>query len=132
MAAKTKESAIEPTAIKEMAFFGSLEPNAPLKIAPIRGERTVRRSKIERAESFTSMPQQIAEIGLSGVFSSIIGDREREPERRLSSGDGDHYEGEDLPIVARRMRAVEADEEEVHGVQHQLNAHQLDEEVAPN
>src|SRR5690554_338601 len=132
MAAKTNESVIDPTATAEIAVRGSFDPNAPLTIAPARGESTVRRSRIERVESPTSMPQKIAEIGLSGVLESVIGDREREPERRLGGRDGDHDEGENLSIMARRVCAVEADEQEVHGVQHQLDAHQLDEEVPPN
>src|SRR5262249_7090989 len=53
-------------------------------------------------------------------------------------GHGDHEEGEDLAVVAGRARATRArevpvvgDEGEVHGVEHQLDAHQEDEQVPP-
>ena len=56
---------------------------------------------------------------------------DRQPHGRLGGGHGDDEEGEHLPGVVQ-MHAVEGDQGQVDGVEHQLDAHQRHDGVAPH
>src|SRR5688572_15634924 len=55
---------------------------------------------------------------------------DRQSDAHLGGGDGNHEEGEDLPGGVVELGG-EGDEVDVHGVEHQLDAHQHEDAVAP-
>src|SRR5262249_32096815 len=59
------------------------------------------------------------------------GEHDGEPHCRLRRRDRDDEEREELPAVVLRPKAVVGDEGQVHRVEHELDAHEQDEQVPP-
>src|SRR4029079_7237428 len=98
-------------------------PKKPAMIAPISGRKTMA-SYLEARLAF----QEIDFGDIDGAAVAEIDDDDGEAYCRFGGGDGQHDEGEDLAdeIMVKRRKG---DEIEVHRKQHQLDAHQDDDDV---
>lgn len=81
-----------------------------------------------------ALPLIAEEVGLIGPHrlpEPEEGEDDGEPHGGLGRRDGDNEESEELPVVVRGVDAVVRDQREVYRVEHQLDAHEQDEQVAP-
>ena len=72
---------------------------------------------------------------MRGLPQAVEGDDDGEADGHLGGGDGDDEKDEDLGVVVGESEggdavAGEGDEGEIGGVEHQLKAHENDEEIA--
>src|SRR5450755_4774123 len=77
-----------------------------------------------------SVAKLVRFVTLDAGLQPIEGEHDREADGDLCRGDRDDEEGEHLPVHVAGVQAVVSHEREIHGVQHQLDAHQLHEHVA--
>src|SRR5579862_3838928 len=76
-------------------------------------------------------PLELAQlVHVDGQLAPVDGHDQTEPDRHLTGRHHHHDEREDLPVLAS-PHACERDQGEVGAVQHQLQAEQEDERVAP-
>src|SRR6478672_10797951 len=106
-----------------LARASTRRPKKPAKIAPISGSKTIA-WYIGSRSAF----QQVNFGDIDGAAITEVDDDDGEADGGLGRGDGEHDQRKDLPdqvIVERRK----GDEIEVHRKQHQLDAHQNDDDV---
>src|SRR5438445_4288376 len=101
-------------------------PNRPFSRKPANG----RSGMSQRSRSITSPAHQTGVLDVGGPAAPEQRDDDRQTDRRLRGGHGHDEEDEDLPRH-RLIFAREGGESQVDGVQHQLDAHQDDDSVAP-
>src|SRR5882724_9925874 len=140
------EPPIADSAIRRTPSFPSLLPNTPLTNAPMAGSARMiatrakssggkmflRRSIDGWARFLDLVLEQIGFVAADRSAEPIDGETDRETDGRLGCGDRDDEERDHLAVVIVGPHAVEGDEGEVHGVEQELDAHQLNQEVAPH
>src|SRR5271155_5404400 len=98
---------------------------------PSRGNNRTSQAKVV---ALTGGPRSSLElpqlIDINRKLATVDRDDHAEPDADLASGDGHHDQREDLP-VAVAPHARERDEREVGAVEHELEAQQHHEGVAP-
>src|SRR3954447_21711437 len=77
-----------------------------------------------------SAPQLVDLVEIGTVQVAVDQQHDGEPDADLGGGDRDDEEGEDLTGDLVQVRR-ERDQVEVHGVEHQLDAHEDEHAVAP-
>src|SRR3954452_4053956 len=78
-----------------------------------------------------SVLEQVGVVDRGGPAGPVDRHDDREADHDLSGGDDPHEEGDDL-AVDRAGRAGEGDQGQVDRVEHQLDAHEDDDRVAPH
>ena len=108
-----------------------LRPNKIRNAAPRKGSSGMRR-KVE-GHRWRRLRQRFIKRGfveVDGLAAAEQADQDRQPDRGLGRRQGDHEEGEHVPLLVAE-RAREREQRQVAGVELQLDAHQHDEGVAP-
>src|SRR5688572_19600381 len=126
--AKTKARARTPgpTSVGISLRSGARNAVAPLTAKPRSGRRTIAQGRI--GSNVTLPPQQVEVLDVDRLGVAEDRDDDREPDRRFRGSHGHHEEDEDLSLDPDRAR--ERNEREVHGVEHELDAHEQDDRVA--
>src|SRR5687768_3155563 len=78
------------------------------------------------------MLQLVGLVAHHARLQSIEGEHDGETDRRFGGGHGDDEESENLAVHVPGVLPVERHEHEIHGVQHELDAHELNQHVAPH
>src|SRR5690349_2678329 len=90
-----------------------------------------RREARRRSSGGTSVLEQVGVVDRRGAAGSEDRHDDREPDDDLGRGDDHHEEGHHL-AVERAVDPRKGDQGEVDGVEHQLDAHEHDDRVAPH
>src|SRR6266478_6193543 len=130
------ESSTEPSATAYTQPFGNHLPTSPQTAAPIRG-RSGSRCSQETSIGILEL-ERVELVDVHGSAAAEDGDDDRKADRRFGGCGGDDEEDGRVPREeAPRRRARhqgeprKSEEGEVHGVEHQLDAHEDDDGVAP-
>src|SRR2546421_199422 len=131
------ESRTDASATAYTQPLGSHFPTSPQTAAPIRGSRGTRCSQVTSTLRLLQL-QRVELVDIDRGAAAEDGDDDGEADRGLRGGSGDDEEhrrmaGEEAPHrrVGHQREAGERQEGEIHGVEHQLDAHEDDDRVAP-
>src|SRR5206468_5878217 len=116
---------------------GSHLPAKPQTAAPIRGSSGTRCSQVTSTLRLLEL-QRVELVDVDGSAAAEDGDDDGQSDGSLGSGRGDDEEHRRVPgeeashrRVRHQRKARERQEREVDRVEHQLDAHQDDDRVAP-
>src|SRR5271154_7007215 len=102
-----------------------------IRMALTSGARRMNQGKCASMCSLEFQRVDVLDVGR--LPGAVEGDDDREADRHLSRGDGDDEENEDLRVVVGqaidKVEAREGDEGEVGRIQHQLEAHEDDDDI---
>src|SRR3954454_13118518 len=109
---------------------------APASGSAISSQEAASRPSAGSTSSSTVCPspsvlQQVGVVDRGGPPGAVDRHDDGEADHDLGRGDDHHEEGHDL-AVDRPGGAREGDQRQVHGVEHQLHAHEHDDGVAPD
>src|SRR5713101_6085098 len=103
------------------------DPSSPFTTNPMNGRRGISQSRW----SIGSPAHEVGVVDVGRSPAAEEGDDDRQTDGRLRGGD--RHDEEDEELADHRLAlAREGDEGQINGVQHDLDAHQHDDEVPPD
>src|SRR5690606_23091685 len=81
--------------------------------------------KRKRAKCLALVAESGRVVAVDSAAQAVELENDREPDSDLRRSNGDDEEGERLAHHVARVESVEGDEQEIHAVQHELYAHEL-------
>ena len=129
--ATTNAARMLPVPTRLTRLRGSRRPGERVERAPSSGKQQDqrRRARDGGAVVHSLISSEVVDVELAAEPEDL-GDQ-RQADDDLGRGDDDDHEGEDLALLAVEEPAV-GDEGDVDGVEHQLDAHEHDDRVAPD
>src|SRR5215469_725574 len=128
--AERKEAPTEPHASQEAHSWEYLVPQRPLMITANSGKTGIRR--MSQSVMGTASPlQEVHFVDIRRDLSPKDDNNNGEPDCCFSGGNRNDKERHELP--SHRLHVIrKGDEIDVRGIQHDLDRHQYDDEIAPD
>src|SRR5207245_2979219 len=131
------ESRTDASATAYTQPLGSHFPTSPQMAAPIRGSRGTRCSQVTSTLRLLEL-ERVELVDVDGGAAAEDGDDDGEAHRGLRGGGGDHEEHRRVARekaahrrVGHQWEAGDREEGQIHGIEHQLDAHEDDDRVSP-